>query len=251
MNEQILIYLINALWLWGTTIAANKAIEGITILKFVKTLADYGYKIDFKKLVEFRGDMRQTAINEVVENKKILKYIPIINVLEALKFYKEFEVYQDRILGEIDTLGLLEEMTEEEKQLYLKKPTPMNAMFINYKLKISEIVSETEIEQEIHGKKVKIISEIKDGKLVCKDIIGLDDDDIFKQCLVGKPYMEALREIKKGNLDYFESNDQPKEKDNEEIPNSFKWDENKVNYVEEENIDEKANEKPKTKTKTK
>ena len=57
---------------------------------------------------------------------------------EVIKFTLESNVYRSD-LNIID--GNFE---EKEKQLYSKKPTPMNAMFINYKLKISEIVSESE-----------------------------------------------------------------------------------------------------------
>lgn len=94
-------------------------------LKMYKDFADCGYKFDSKRLSEVSNSMPN-------QTKSICKsFIPLYNLLLALKETKVYEENKQSFFDFYYSMGILVEMTEDEKNNYLKEPTLLNAIKIS------------------------------------------------------------------------------------------------------------------------
>ena len=105
-----------------STILISKFGDFLLTTNFIKDVASAGYLVDYKRLKEFDG---------VFPNSKLIKYIPLINVLSTLEAAVNYNNHKSEILTQMSVMGLLEEMTEEEKKEFNEKPTFMRAMRID------------------------------------------------------------------------------------------------------------------------
>ena len=93
--------------------------------RLYKDVADAGYKIDSKRYSEIQKELYPDA-NKV----NILSLcIPVYNFFYVLKKVMEYNNGREMILDQLNTLGVLEEMTDLEKNHYEKNPTGFNAIF--------------------------------------------------------------------------------------------------------------------------
>lgn len=100
----------------------------------IKDVADAGYKLDFSRLTEI-----QNQLSSNFSKLKILKMlIPIYNILDVVKSTTIYEKNRPILIEQLKIIDVLQEMSEEEKQMYLKKPTGFNALVITIKSIIKE-----------------------------------------------------------------------------------------------------------------
>lgn len=90
-------------------------------LRMLKDMADAGYKLYLK---------RETNTSN---NTLIYFFIPLLNIIYMLKVSIEYAYNSSFMLDELNVLGYLEEMTEDEKKEYNKNPTSINAILIPLK----------------------------------------------------------------------------------------------------------------------
>lgn len=94
------------------------------VTKTIKDIANNGYKIKVERLEE---------IGENINSSKRLAilFVPIINIVEAIQIAIQYQNQQNWILDMFNTTGIIEEMEEEEKEIYQIHPTFINAIVIS------------------------------------------------------------------------------------------------------------------------
>lgn len=105
-------------------------------LRIIKDVADAGYKIDMKRVNELNNSLN------LDHNSNLEMFIPILNIIRVMESTMQYNSARPMILDQFNTLDCLQEMTESEKEEYLKKPTALNAILINV---ISEAKKESGI----------------------------------------------------------------------------------------------------------
>ena len=106
------------------TLIISYSIKSATAMVLLKIIADNGYKLDIDKVKEY------TKNNKNIDG--IISFIPIINIISSLFVY--YLITNEQVLGStvpiMENLGLIEEMSAEEKEEYKKNPTGVNALKI-------------------------------------------------------------------------------------------------------------------------
>ncbi len=111
----------NFLILWILTILSSYGVMIYTLINLIKYVYDNGYKINTKNNVKEYGDETQDLpINNIF---KFSMLIPFYNLCTSFKMMIECSKNEDQFLLELKTFGLIEEMTEFEKQKYAKNPS--------------------------------------------------------------------------------------------------------------------------------
>ncbi len=156
-------------------------------LNAIKSLADVGYKVNTDKL--------EDALNHVVDNERIRfslvnVLIPIYNIISSVHFIKKVNDTKFSNVNLYKTKGILEEMTDEEKEQYFRNPTFLNALMIssNY---IPE--NDSDLEPDYRSSSIKK-EELTEEKIDCnnklandmKDFITLDIKKLTKEELISK-----------------------------------------------------------------
>ena len=151
---------------WLISIGASFVMDFQNGLRLFKDAADAGYKIDLKRYSTVLNDENLGKINTL----KLL--IPGLNIFTV--FQRAFNYNQARrfILDELSVMGLLKEMTNEEKKLYQTKPTAFNSFVISIKSEIdSRPVTMTIYYGE--GNQDKMVFEFdKDRGIIIKEVTG-------------------------------------------------------------------------------
>ena len=152
--------MIQFLIIWVSSFIFSIGADVSLSLKMIKDVADSGYKLKYDKMKE----VSETLNPNVQQMNDIIKFIPLINVMES--FYKLIEYGKVRYMfaDNLKTLDCVEEMTEEEKKQYALKPTGFNAIKVSLKSsikksdkrKITIIFKEGEEEGKITFKILKI-----------------------------------------------------------------------------------------------
>lgn len=106
--------------------------------RIFKDIADAGYKINLSRASEV---IEQFNPDTLLMNR-ISVLIPIYNILHAFKQISEYDNIRGRAVEQLSVMGLIEEMTEEEKIEYQKKPTGLNAAFLPLKLELNQMTQE-------------------------------------------------------------------------------------------------------------
>lgn len=129
------------LFLWGTSVITSFALNFVTELRLFKDLADEGYKADMEKL----QNINYNSNSDASKLQRLAIFIPVVNLMltmfNAVQCVKE----KDMMIEQMRIMGVLEEMSEYEKNKYLEKPTSWNAFYIplNYKLRVERAYSRT------------------------------------------------------------------------------------------------------------
>ena len=119
---------------WLSTIIAAYIMNLTLSLRIIKDIADSGYKIDIYKIRELQEQLN----SNIVRANKILLLIPLFNIGLILKETSQYFQIQETILDQFRVMDILIEMTNEEQEKYLKKPTGFNALLVSFKSKVEE-----------------------------------------------------------------------------------------------------------------
>lgn len=115
--------------IWSMTFIVSVVCEFKNELKIFKDFADIGYKINIDRLDEL-----SKMISSYSNNSSLINYlIPFYNIFYVLKKVKLYEENKQHIFEQYMTLGLIDEMSDIEKEEYQKKPTAFNAILVPIK----------------------------------------------------------------------------------------------------------------------
>ena len=152
--------------IWGITIITSTICELVNEIKIFKDFADQGYKFNMDKMKTI-----QTNIVPNTTSSALDMYIPFYNLYTVLKRKAMYEQNKDTIFTQYEKLGILEEMTEEEKKVYASKPTGWNAIVIaaHDSQSQQQVIRKTETKETINiheegNQTVKMIINETDGK---------------------------------------------------------------------------------------
>lgn len=109
----------NFLILWILTILSSYGVILYASFSLIKNIFDNGYKFITKNLKEYGDKTQDLPINKIF---KLSMLIPFYNLFTSFKIMFDYSQYLNRVLLELKTLGIIEEMTEFEKQEYEKIP---------------------------------------------------------------------------------------------------------------------------------
>ena len=140
---------------WLGTSIASIVMEFSNELRMFKDVADAGYKIDVKRLSELSKQLNPDASKATL----LSMLIPIFNIMHVLQRTIQYNNVRGMVLDQLNVMDALEEMSEIEKQEYLKKPTGLNALLVPLKneVKVSRALS---IEYDEGNEKSKIYFEM-------------------------------------------------------------------------------------------
>lgn len=110
----------NFLILWILTILSSYGVMLYTSFSLIKNIFDNGYKFITKNLKEYGDKIQDLPINKIF---RLSILIPFYNLFTSFKIMFNYSQYPNRVLLELKTLGIIEEMTEFEKQEYEKNPS--------------------------------------------------------------------------------------------------------------------------------
>lgn len=140
---------------WLGTSIASFGMEIANELRMFKDVADAGYKIDMERLTELGKELNPNATK--VTLLSIL--VPGVNIMQVFQRANQYNNIRAMVLDQLHVIDALEEMTETEKEEYLKNPTGFNALFINLKKKI-RLAQATSLEITVGEESSKIYYEL-------------------------------------------------------------------------------------------
>ncbi len=114
------------LLLWFTTVVSSGVMEVTTSFQVMKDVADSGYKIDMKRISEFTDQMNSDISRMAIT----CLFIPFLNIIAAMKHAMDYSNNRPVFIDQFSCIDALEEMTEEEKKEYQKRPTGFHALSI-------------------------------------------------------------------------------------------------------------------------
>lgn len=152
--------------LWISTVAASFCIELTNELRMFKDVADAGYKINIDRLSDLSKKLNPDASKITL----LSMLIPIFNIIQVFERITKYNNIRPMLLDQLSIIDALEEMSEIEKQEYLKKPTGLNAILVPFKLE-ARIAKADSVKIENDNEKSEIFYEIGDS---------LDDITILK-----------------------------------------------------------------------
>ncbi len=139
------------------SIALSYFIIGTTAFQMARDIGNSGGKFNLNKL----SDLSSLVNPEQKKLGKIMKFVPFLNVLYALKEGMEYVGNREDVLYQLSTFGAVEEMTEEEKKEFEKHPTGLNCFLISAKADSDKKKPniEIKIEKTEEGTKVEVNSQ--------------------------------------------------------------------------------------------
>ncbi len=145
----------NFLILWVLTIISSYGVVIYSSINLMKNVYDEGYKFNKEILKDFSNKMQDLPINKIF---KLSMLIPFYNLFTSFKIMFDYSQYLNRVLLGLKTLGIIEEMTEFEKQEYEKNPSLKtglisqsrleNAMKFTIKEELGESVAYVEVNDD-------------------------------------------------------------------------------------------------------
>lgn len=175
--------------LWISTVAASFCIELTNELRMFKDVADAGYKINIDRLSDLSKKLNPDASKITL----LSMLIPIFNIIQVFERITKYNNIRPMLLDQLSIIDALEEMSEIEKQEYLKKPTGLNAILVPFKLEV-RIAKADSVKIENDNEKSEIFYEIGDS---------LDDITILKAA--GDAYRLTEAEQKKKVIEAIKS----------------------------------------------
>lgn len=121
----------NFLILWVLTIISSYGVVIYSSINLMKNVYDEGYKFNKEILKDFSNKMQDLPFNKIF---KLSMLIPFYNLFTSFKIMFDYSQYLNRVLLELKTLGIIEEMTEFEKQEYEKNPSIKTALISQSRL---------------------------------------------------------------------------------------------------------------------
>ena len=118
--------------LWLGTNIISFWMEMVNELRMFKDAADAGYKIDMARMSDLSKQLNPNASKVAL----LSMLIPIFNIMQGFQRANQYNNVKSMMLDQLNVLDILEEMSEIEKQEYLKKPTALNALFVPLKMEI-------------------------------------------------------------------------------------------------------------------
>lgn len=118
--------------LWLVTVVASYGLEVGNDLRMYKDVADNGYKIDNKHFSELSKQLNPNASKTTF----ISMLIPMLNIMQAFQRAVQYNNIRPMVLDQLRVTDTLEEMSEIEKEEYLRKPTGLNAFLVSLKFEI-------------------------------------------------------------------------------------------------------------------
>lgn len=149
------------------TIGVSRIADVANSLRIFKDAADKGYKIK-------PGGKVILNPNEDVQLKKMARWVPIVNLLDTYNNIIAYNNNVDLILKALEEMDLLEEMSDDEKEIYNKKPTTLNAILTP--LKAARLEQHIEVDEEMLEELLKEIPDTEENKEV-REILN----DIIEQ----------------------------------------------------------------------
>lgn len=175
--------------LWISTVAASFCIELTNELRMFKDVADAGYKINIDRLSDLSKKLNPDASKITL----LSMLIPIFNIIQVFERITKYNNIRPMLLDQLSIIDALEEMSEIEKQEYLKRPTGLNAILVPFKLEV-RIAKADSVKIENDNEKSEIFYEIGDS---------LDDITILK--VAGDAYRLTEAEQKKKVIEAIKS----------------------------------------------
>lgn len=149
------------LGIWLGTFITSFGMDALNGLRIFKDAADAGYKIDIDRISEITESLDPNA-----SKIKFLKLLlPIFNIMHVSQEILEYNNLRFMVLDMLYALNALEEMTDEEQTEYLKKPTVLNAIFVQFKSEIFNELKDEEVEVESLKDDVEDSSEVVDEQI--------------------------------------------------------------------------------------
>lgn len=145
----------NFLILWVLTIISSYGVVIYSSINLMKNVYDEGYKFNKEILKDFSNKMQDLPFNKIF---KLSMLIPFYNLFTSFKIMFDYSQYLNRVLLELKTLGIIEEMTEFEKQEYEKNPSLKTALISQSRLEkamkitIKEELGESVVYVEVNDK---------------------------------------------------------------------------------------------------
>lgn len=93
------------------TIGVGRTVEAANALRIFKDAADRGYKIKQNTVVKINID----GENEDVQLRKLARWVPMVNLLYAYNDIITYNDNMDTIFNALDSMDLIEEMSDLEK----------------------------------------------------------------------------------------------------------------------------------------
>lgn len=145
--------------IWIGTIITSFCMEISNSMRLYKDMADLGYKINNEKLREVNS---QT--NPAIRQQSFFSLlIPIYNIFCVFERAIKYNNLKNMVFDQLNILGILEEMNEQEILEYSKKKTGFNAIMvavkneINLKNSYSLKEDESEIRYQFNDNKIVIL----------------------------------------------------------------------------------------------
>ena len=148
----------NFIGIWLITIITSVVSEFINELKIFKDVADAGYKLNIEKM----NNIQSSISNDTNNNLYLSLMIPFYNMVSVIKRKNTYENNKEMIFEQLDKLGMLDEMTEEEIKEYSKNPIGWNAVIMtaNTKKEIKETTKTNANKDQV----VQMIIKEEDGQ---------------------------------------------------------------------------------------
>lgn len=108
------------------SVCVSYGMEDYTLALFVKYVKDNGYKINDELMNEYIDNINETYPK--LKYEKLVNFIPYLNILFMMKDTLEFNKMMPYTFNELKMLGILEEMSKEEKESYIKNPSIFNSL---------------------------------------------------------------------------------------------------------------------------
>lgn len=144
------------------TVGVSKTAEIVNSLRIFKDAADRGYKLKQATRVE----INITDDNEDVQLRKLARWVPIVNILHSYNDIITYNDNMDTIFNALDSMDLIEEMSDLEKEIYNNKPTVLNAILTP--IKAARVLNQIKIDKELAEKLLKEIPDTEENKDIIK-----------------------------------------------------------------------------------
>lgn len=129
MSPEVITVVTGLSWYLGSVVS-SVCMDVDYSLKSLKYVADEGYK--FKKVSKI---LKISSLAKFLTNT-----IPVFNLLRNFKRINDYQKGKLVSINKLQKKGIIEPMTKEEKEEYLKKPTGLKAMATTVKSKGTDVI---------------------------------------------------------------------------------------------------------------
>ena len=139
------------LLVYAGTVVVSTIMDIDFSLQLTKDIADAGGKLNAEKTKELKNLLPANLRNRSL----LFKIIPIVNVIFSFVNRVNYERQRNTVLNQLNLLGVIDEMTDLEKEIYNEKPTRFNAIMAPIKCAIRLNSADVlEIDNEYESSKI-------------------------------------------------------------------------------------------------